>query len=103
MKGFEGEGKISFAGFNGVIRLWVDLVTELPVRIEVKSNLAKLMPTLSAGRYDFNISVECYNFEWNAALADTLFQPTIPTNYEKMDFPSAAKTDDSAEKKKSAR
>ncbi|MEN6427126.1 MAG: hypothetical protein ABFE13_17360 [Phycisphaerales bacterium] len=63
-----------FVGSDGVIRLWVNVETNLPVRIEVE------MRETEGGRMKPQKFV-MESFEWNAPLDESLFEPNIPADY----------------------
>lgn len=68
-------------GKDGVIRLWVDVETNLPVRIEVE------MLEMEGGRMRPQKFV-MENFQWNAQLDESLFEPNIPADYTPGEDPS---------------
>jgi len=72
-----------FVGDDGVIRLWVDVETNLPVRIEVE------MREMEGGRMrPQKFTME--NFEWNTQLDESLFEPNIPDDYTQGEDPRTA-------------
>jgi len=77
-------GRPEFVGSDGVIRLWVDVETNLPVRIEVR------MREMEGGRMKPQKFV-MENFEWNAPLDESLFEPNIPDDYTPGEDPRAAR------------
>ena len=60
---------------NGVMRLWVDVETNLPVRIE----LEKL--GMEGGQMRPHKFV-MENFQWDVELDESVFEPNIPNDYE---------------------
>ncbi len=66
-----------FTGNDSTMRLWVDVETNLPVRIEVEGL------GMEAGQMRPHKFV-MENFEWNAPLDESLFEPNIPPDYTQM-------------------
>jgi len=64
-------------GNDSTMRLWVDVETNLPVRIEMEGL------GMEAGQMRPHKFV-MENFEWNAPLDASLFEPNIPPDYEQM-------------------
>jgi hypothetical protein len=62
-------------GEDGVMRLWVDVETNLPVRIEVE------MVSMEGGQMRPQKFV-MENFQWNVELEESVFEPNIPNDYE---------------------
>jgi hypothetical protein len=60
---------------NGIMRLWVNVETNLPVRIEVE----KL--GMEAGQMRPHKFV-MENFEWNVELDESILEPNIPNDYK---------------------
>jgi hypothetical protein len=60
---------------NGIMRLWVDVETNLPVRIEVE----KL--GMEAGQMRPHKFV-MENFQWNVELDESVLEPNIPNDYK---------------------
>jgi hypothetical protein len=58
-----------------VARLWVNVETGYPVRLELSS-------TLSISRAQ--VGVLCDRFDWNADLSPSLFEPNIPDDYKRL-------------------
>jgi outer membrane lipoprotein-sorting protein len=54
---------------NGIGRLWVDVKTELPVRIEIE------------GTADSKIVRWLMEFQWSEAVPVSVFEPNIPSDY----------------------
>ena len=71
-------------GESGVMRLWVDVETNLPVRIEVE------MFGMEGGQMRPHKYV-MENFEWNASLDESLFEPNIPGDYTQGEDPRASR------------
>ncbi len=61
-------------GKDGVLRLWVDVETNLPVQI-VSEMLGMEEGQMRPHKYIME------NFEWNASLDESLFEPNIPDDY----------------------
>lgn len=61
-------------GENGIMRLWVEVETNLPLKIEVE------MLGMEGGQMRPHKYV-MENFEWNASLDKSLFEPNIPNDY----------------------
>lgn len=70
------------AGENGVMRLWVDVETNLPVRIEMEK-LGMEEGQMRPVKYVME------NFEWNVPLDESLFEPDIPADYTPGEDPRA--------------
>ena len=64
------EGHRLESGGETVMRVWVDVETNLPVRIEMKG--------MEGGRM---MKLVMENFEWDAPLDESLFEPNIPADY----------------------
>jgi hypothetical protein len=65
---------------NGVMRLWVDVETNLPVRIE----LEKLgMESGQMRPHKFVME----NFQWDVELDESVFEPNIPDDYKLQEMP----------------
>ncbi len=54
---------------NGIGRMWVDVQTELPVRIEIE------------GTADGKIVRWLMEFKWSKAVPASVFEPNIPSDY----------------------
>jgi hypothetical protein len=61
----DGDAKLE----NGVGRMWVDVQTELPVRIEIE------------GTADAMAVRWLMEFKWSEAVDPALFEPNIPSDY----------------------
>jgi len=77
--GIEVEGIESntsgIAGKDTIMRLWVDIETNLPVRIEVEGQ------KMEAGeKRPHRFLTE--NFQWNVGLDESIFEPNIPPDYK---------------------
>jgi hypothetical protein len=77
--GIEAEGiesnKSEIAGEGTVVRLWVDVELNLPVRIEVEGE------KMEAGeKRPHKFVME--NFQWNVELDESVFEPHIPNDYK---------------------
>jgi hypothetical protein len=64
------EGRMLESGGETVMRFWVDVETNLPVRIEMNG--------MEGGRMTKFVME---NFEWNAQLDESFFEPNIPADY----------------------
>jgi outer membrane lipoprotein-sorting protein len=69
-------------GFQGVYnnfmgRLWVDVDTEYPVRMEIEAEIG-------TGEQKINMVMVMDGFEWSAELSPDLFKPDIPADYTMM-------------------
>ena len=62
---------------NGVMRLWVDVETNLPVRIEVEE-LGMESGQMRPHKFVMD------NFRWDVELDESVFEPNIPSDYEPM-------------------
>jgi hypothetical protein len=69
-------------GQDGVMRLWVDVETNLPVQIEVNK-----MGMEGGQMRPHRFVME--NFEWNAQFDGSLFEPNIPPDYTPGEDPRA--------------
>ena len=69
-----------FENFRG--RLWVDVETDLPVRMEMDMEME--MPTGDDESGLMQMSMVLDSFEWEAELEPSLFEPNIPDDYTKM-------------------
>ncbi|MHC4087052.1 MAG: LolA-like protein, partial [Planctomycetota bacterium] len=63
---------------NGVMRLWVDVETNLPVRIELEK-LGMEGGQMRPHKYVME------NFEWDVELDESVFEPNIPNDYKLRD------------------
>ncbi len=68
------EGRMLESGGETVMRFWVDVETNLPVRIEM---------TGMEGHQMMKLVME--NFDWNAQLDESFFEPNIPADYTLQD------------------
>lgn len=106
--GIEVEGvecnRSEIAGEGTVMRLWVDVQTNLPVRIEVEGQ------KMEAGeRRPHKFVME--NFQWYAEFDKSIFEPNIPDDYTMMELPdrqeinlqSKASSDEDATEKEIAK
>jgi hypothetical protein len=71
-------------GKDGVLRLWVDVETNLPVRI-VSEMIGMEEGQMRPHKYIME------NFEWNASLDESLFEPNIPDDYTQGEDPRASR------------
>ncbi len=72
--GIEAKGPAVLGGIleNAVARVWVDVKTELPVRMEMEGKA-------SGGKLQMKIVADA--FQWDTALDPALFKPAIPEDY----------------------
>jgi outer membrane lipoprotein-sorting protein len=73
--GVEAEGieikEPGFYGFESTVgRLWIDIETNLPVRMEIEGIMRAIETTITT--YDYN---------WDAELDQSIFQLNIPDDY----------------------
>lgn len=73
----EGIEKKITSEANSIIRLWVDVETKLPVRIEVEE-----LGLESGQMRPHKLVMD--NFQWNVELDASVFEPNIPSDYEQM-------------------
>jgi outer membrane lipoprotein-sorting protein len=71
-------------GKDGVLRLWVDVETNLPVQI-VSEMIGMAEGQMRPHKYVME------NFEWNASLDESLFEPNIPDDYTQGEDPRAGR------------
>lgn len=83
VEGVECNGP-DLGGEDGFMRVWVDVETQLPVQIIVE------MQGMEGGRMKQQKYV-MENFEWNASLDETTFEPNIPDDYTLMEDPRAGR------------
>jgi len=89
INGIEVEGiECNNAGVTGdedtVMRLWVDVETNLPIRIEVEGE------EMEAGQMRPRKFV-MENFQWNVELDESIFEPNIPDDYTQGEDPRASR------------
>jgi len=72
--GIEAEGPAILGGMleDAVARVWVDVATELPVRMEIEG-------TASGGKTQMKMVAD--EFQWDTPLDPALFEPAIPDDY----------------------
>jgi hypothetical protein len=82
IEGVEAEGieVVNPKGFESVYgnfigRMWVDVKTELPVRIEIDAEVP-------VGNEKVQQSIVMNGFEWEVALEPGIFEPSIPADYK---------------------
>jgi hypothetical protein len=66
------------------MQVWVDVETQLPVQI-IMEMLGKEGGQMRPHKYLME------NFEWNASLDETTFEPNIPDDYTQMENPRAGR------------
>lgn len=62
---------------EGTARLWVEVGTDYPVRIEIEG-------TASGGQTEMNMVMD--DFQWDVELDEALFVPDIPSDYKKQEM-----------------
>lgn len=62
---------------NFIGRLWVDVATKYPVRMEIETEIG-------TGEQKINILMVMDNFEWGEDLDPAIFEPNIPADYTTM-------------------
>ncbi|MBP7053798.1 MAG: hypothetical protein KBE65_22530 [Phycisphaerae bacterium] len=75
------EGRMLEPGGETVGRFWVDVETNLPVRIE--------MTGMEGGQM---MKLVMEDFDWSAQLDESFFEPNIPADYTRQDDPPAGQT-----------
>ena len=78
VEGIEGR-RLEDSGEESVTRIWVAVETSLPVRIEIKG--------MEGGRMT---KLVMENFDWNAQLDESFFEPNIPDDYTQVEDPRTA-------------
>jgi hypothetical protein len=66
--------KPMMGGDKGVVRLWVDVETNLPVRIETQD-------TVVVQGKEASVEIVLDDFKWNTELASSVFEPDIGADY----------------------
>jgi hypothetical protein len=61
-----------------VVRIWIDVETSLPVGAEAEFNTDR---GLFTGLEKLHCEYRAYDFQWNAALPQGIFEPNIPDDY----------------------
>ncbi|HUU16539.1 MAG TPA: hypothetical protein VMW72_05270 [Sedimentisphaerales bacterium] len=83
VEGVEVHNSELLEGDEGVVRLWVDIETNLPVRMELEG---KMMMDAGAKRPTKFVMDD---FQWDVELDESVFEPNIPEDYrliiEKLD------------------
>jgi hypothetical protein len=76
VRGIEVNNPPGFQGIynNFIGRLWVDVATEYPVRMEVEAQIG-------IGEQQINMIMTMDGFEWGMELAPGIFEPNIPSDY----------------------
>jgi hypothetical protein len=62
---------------NFIGRMWVDVATEYPVRMEIEAEIG-------TGEQKTSMVMVMDGFEWGVELAPALFKPNIPSDYKMM-------------------
>ncbi len=68
-------------------RLWVDVETTMPVRIEMEIDAGR---GLLNGFQNVHCEFTAYDFQWNAELPEGILDPNIPADYTQIDLGSMA-------------
>ena len=71
-------------GKDGIMRLWVNVETNLPLKIETE------MLGMEGGQMRQHKYV-MENFEWNAQLSESVFKPNIPDDYTQGEDPRTSR------------
>ncbi len=69
-------------GKDGILRLWVDVETNLPVQIVAQ------MPGMEGGQMRPHKYI-MENFQWNVELDESIFEPDIPDDYTMIEIPNS--------------
>jgi outer membrane lipoprotein-sorting protein len=79
VRGIEVNNPPSVQGIysNFIGRLWVDVATEYPVRMEMEAEIG-------TGSQKMNQTIVMDDFDWGAELSADLFEPNIPADYTMM-------------------
>ena len=77
VEGIEGR-RLEDSGEDSVTQIWVNVETNLPVRIEIEG--------MEGGRMT---KLVMENFDWNAQLDESFFEPNIPDDYTQVEDPRA--------------
>ena len=83
VEGIEGRRREA-DGQDCVMRIWVDVEADLPVQIEVE------LKGMEGGRMKQQKFV-MENFDWNAQLDESFFEPNVPDDYTLAEDPRAAR------------
>jgi len=83
VEGIEGN-RTEKTGENCIMRVWVDVKTNLPVQI-VMETLGKEGGQMRPHKFVME------NFEWNASLDESIFEPNIPDDYIMGEDPRAGR------------
>ncbi len=78
VEGIECSDPEIMGGGNRIMRLWVDVETSLPVRIEVE---AEQMEAGQKRPHKFVME----NFQWDVELDESVFEPNIPPDHKLME------------------
>ena len=65
-------GGETFSQYDFMIKIWVDVKTQLPVRLEIETNKGDKMQHMRANVQDF---------QWDVSIDASEFEPVIPDNY----------------------
>jgi hypothetical protein len=83
-----GEGiRFLFPLRDVTARLWVDVETALPVRIEMVVDADR---GLLNGFQPVHAEFTAYDFEWNAEIPAGIFDPNIPADYTRIELGPAS-------------
>ncbi len=81
VEGIESSNPEIVGGDEVVMRLWVNVETNLPVRIEVEGEKME-----GGQKRPHKFVME--NFQWNVELDESVFEPNIPDDYTMMEVPN---------------
>jgi hypothetical protein len=81
-EGVEVRNSTLLAGSEGTIRLWVDVASNLPVRIELET-----MGMESGRKWPMEFVMS--DFPWDVAMDEGTFQPQIPDDFTQREEPQA--------------
>lgn len=81
-EGVEVRNSKLLAGSEGTIRLWVDVASNLPVRVELET-----MGMESGRKWPMQFVMS--GFQWDIALDEGTFQPQIPDDFTQREEPQA--------------
>ncbi len=79
-EGVEVRNSKLLAGGEGTIRLWVDVASNLPVRIELET-----MGKESGRQWPMRFVMS--DFQWDVAMEESTFQPQIPDDFTQREEP----------------
>lgn len=77
VEGIEARNTVLMAGEDTIIKLWVDVKTNLPVKIEYEATIFE-----EPQKVYTRIRTVYENFQWNVELDPGSFEPNIPPDYK---------------------